>query len=149
MRLRFWRRRKRLAFTDDVSRSRVVDGLVQHSRNPGVREPLRSALMVAGEERARAELRARQRGQEASEALRLHEACRQSLANMRQEREEVEAALVRLDRAAEKVLVASLVDPGRILSACHALDETRGAIWARYDAASLALKKADPAHPAQ
>lgn len=54
------------------------------------------------------------------------------------------AALVELDRVAGAVLEASIeegVDEHQMVSALHTLDEVRGRMWARYDAASAELKR--------
>lgn len=58
-------------------------------------------------------------------------------------------ALVEIDTAAGEVLYASLAGQEiiSISAELHTLDEVRGRVWASYNAASDALKRADPNHP--
>lgn len=60
-------------------------------------------------------------------------------------------ALVEIDTAAGEVLYASLAGQEiiSISAELHTLDEVRGRVWASYNAASDALKAADPNHPYQ
>lgn len=60
------------------------------------------------------------------------------------QKQQVEQALVDLDRAVKRVLEASVIGPPKadLGHALIALDEARGRIWGAYDHASDVLKKA-------